>query len=91
MSTQIVTNLKAIAAGLLFCIAPTASIHAEITIDISKITCKEFLPSHQFVAGQHRLLDQRLFQGKRGNTVSPSPVCRITSPRWRTSASVIVK
>lgn len=63
------TNLKAIAAGLLFCIAPTASIHAEITIDISKITCKEFLLTTILSPDNIAYWINGYYQGKRGNTV----------------------
>ena len=46
------TNIKSVVAGLLFCLVTVPSVRAEIAIDVSKISCKDFLPPTFFVLAQ---------------------------------------
>jgi len=68
-----VTNSKSIVAGLLFCLvfglvaAPAA--RAQVTIDVSKITCKEFLYDTITVPDNIAYWLSGYYNGKRGNTV----------------------
>ena len=63
------TNPKSIVAGLLFCLAAAPAAHAQVTIDVSKITCKEFLYDTITVPDNIAYWLSGYYNGKRGNTV----------------------
>lgn len=70
------SNIKSILAGLLFCLVTAPSARAEITIDVSKITCKEFLFDTITLPDNIITLPDNIaywlsgyYNGKRGNTV----------------------
>jgi acid stress chaperone HdeB len=65
-----VTNTKfSIVAGLLFCLVIVPSARAQVTIDVSKITCKEFLNDTITVPDNIAYWLSGYYNGKRGNTV----------------------
>jgi len=43
LGVQIVKTIKSLTVGLLFCMVAVSAVRAQITIDVSKFTCKEFL------------------------------------------------
>jgi acid stress chaperone HdeB len=69
MGARIVTRLKSIAAGLLFCLVTALSAGAQVTIDASKITCKDFLTSTIADPDLIAYWLSGYYNGKRGNTV----------------------
>lgn len=69
MGVLIVTNSKSIAAGLLFCLVTVPSARAQIMIDASKITCKQFLLSTVSEPDHIAYWLSGYYNGKRGNTV----------------------
>ena len=62
------SNVKSILAGLLFCLVTAPSARAEITIDVSKITCKEFLFDTITLPDNIAYWLSGYYNGKRGNT-----------------------
>lgn len=62
-------NMKSIVAGLLFCLATVVSAGAQVTVDVSKITCKEFLHDTVTVPENIAYWLSGYYNGKRGNTV----------------------
>lgn len=65
----IVNNIKPVVASLLACLVTTSSIHAEITVDVSKITCKEFMFDTVTLPDNIAYWLSGYYNGKRGNTV----------------------
>ena len=63
------TNIKSVVVGLLFCLVTVPSVRAEITIDISKISCKDFLLPTFIVPDDIAYWLSGYYNGKRGNTV----------------------
>jgi hypothetical protein len=55
--------------GLLFYIVTVSSVRAEITIDISKISCKDFLLPNFILPDDIAYWLSGYYNGKRGNTV----------------------
>jgi hypothetical protein len=66
---SVVTSMKPIVAGLLLCLATTHSIRAQETIDISKITCKDFGVSTLFEPDHIAYWLSGYYNGNRSNTV----------------------
>jgi len=64
-----VTNTKFIAAGLLFCLVAAPPASAQVTLDVSKITCKEFLHDTITVPSNIAYWLSGYYNGKRGSTV----------------------
>jgi acid stress chaperone HdeB len=64
-----VINPKSIVVGLLFCLVAVPSTHAQVTIDVSKITCKEFLVSTLFEPDHIAYWLDGYYNGNRSNTV----------------------
>ena len=62
-------NIRSIAAGILLCLAMTLYARAQITVDVSKITCKEFL--HDTITAPDNIAYwlSGYYNGKRSNTV----------------------
>jgi acid stress chaperone HdeB len=60
--------MKSIMAGLLFCLVAILSARAQVTIDVSKITCKEFLHDTITVPDNIAYWLNGYYNGKRGNT-----------------------
>ena len=69
LGARIVTNPKSIVAGLLFCLAAVASARAQVTIDVSKITCKELILSTVFEPDHIAYWLNGYYNGNRDNTV----------------------
>jgi acid stress chaperone HdeB len=66
---RIVTSSKSIAVGLLFCLVAAAPARAQATIDISKITCVEFLHDTITVPDNIAYWLSGYYNAKRHNTV----------------------
>jgi acid stress chaperone HdeB len=64
-----VRNMKSIVAGLLFCLMTTSFARAQMTIDVSQITCKQFMVSTLFEPDHIALWLNGYYNGIRGNTV----------------------
>jgi acid stress chaperone HdeB len=64
-----VTNIKSVVVGLLFYLVTVSSVRAEITIDISKISCKDFLLPTFILPDDIAYWLSGYYNGKRGNTV----------------------
>jgi acid stress chaperone HdeB len=64
-----VTNIKSVVAGLLFCFVTVPSVRAEITIDVSKMSCKELLLPTLIMPDDIAYWLSGYYNGKRGNTV----------------------
>jgi hypothetical protein len=67
--TQFVTNPMAIVAGLLFFLPGILAAHAQTTIDVSKITCEQFLLYKITDPNNIAIWLSGYYNGKRGNTV----------------------
>ena len=63
------TNIKSVVAGLLFCLVTVPSVRAEITIDVSKISCKEFMLPGFIMPDDIAYWISGYYNGRRGNTV----------------------
>ena len=63
------TNIKSVVAGLLFCLVTVPSVRAEIAIDVSKISCKDFLLPTFILPDDIAYWLSGYYNGKRGNTV----------------------
>ena len=63
------TNIKSVVAGLLFCLVSVPSVRAEITIDVSKISCKEFMLPGFIMPDDIAYWISGYYNGRRGNTV----------------------
>jgi acid stress chaperone HdeB len=63
-----VTNTKFIAAGLLICFAAAPPARAQVTLDVSKITCREFLHDTITVPDNIAYWLSGYYNGKRGST-----------------------
>ena len=63
------TNIKSVVAGLLFCLVTAPSVRAEITIDVSKISCKELSLPTLIMPDDIAYWLSGYYNGKRGNTV----------------------
>jgi acid stress chaperone HdeB len=61
--------MKPIMAGLLFCLTTAHATRAQETIDISKITCKDFVVSTLFEPDHIAYWLSGYYNGNRGNTV----------------------
>jgi acid stress chaperone HdeB len=66
---RIVRNLKPILAGLLFCLAAVAPARAQVTIDVSKITCKDLILSTVFEPDHIAYWLNGYYNSNRDNTV----------------------
>jgi acid stress chaperone HdeB len=66
---RIVTNITSIVAGLLLCLMTVPSALSGITIDVSKITCKEFMFDTVTLPDNIAYWLSGYYNGKRGNTV----------------------
>jgi acid stress chaperone HdeB len=64
-----VTKLKSVTAGLLLCLVAAASAGAQVTVDVSKITCKEFLYDTVTVPDNIAYWLSGYYNAKRGSTV----------------------
>ena len=62
-------KLKPVAAGLFFCVIAAPAVHAQTTIDVSKITCEQFLNYKITNPNNIALWISGYYNGKRGNTV----------------------
>lgn len=69
LGAPIVTNTRSIVAGLLFCLVAIPSARAQVTIDVSKITCKQFLVSTLFETDHIAYWLDGYYNGNRSNTV----------------------
>jgi len=69
LGARIVTNAKSVVAGLLFCLMAVSSAQAQVTIDVSKITCKEFVLSTLFEPDHIAYWLSGFYNGNRSNTV----------------------
>jgi len=69
VGAPIVINPKSIAAGLLFCLVAVAPAGAQVTIDVSKITCKELILSTVFEPDHIAYWLNGYYNGNRDNTV----------------------
>jgi len=65
----IVRYPKSIATGLLFCLVAAAAADAQVTIDVSKITCKELILSTVFEPDHIAYWLNGYYNGNRDNTV----------------------
>ena len=63
------TNIKSILVGLLFCLVTAPFARAQMTIDVSQITCKEFMISTLFEPDHIAFWLNGYYNGIRGNTV----------------------
>jgi acid stress chaperone HdeB len=63
-----VTNIKSIFLGLLFCLGLASFARAQMTIDVSKISCREFVTSTLFEPDHIALWLNGYYNGARGNT-----------------------
>ena len=63
------TNPKSVAAGLLFCLVAVAPAGAQATVDVAKITCKEFLHDTITVPANIAYWLSGYYNAKRHNTV----------------------
>lgn len=63
------TKIKSIIVGLLFCLVTASFARAQMMIDVSQITCKEFMVSTLFEPDQIALWLHGYYNGIRGNTV----------------------
>ena len=63
------TNPKTIVAGLLFCVLAFPAAHAQTMIDVSKITCEQFLLYKITNPNNIALWISGYYNGKRDNTV----------------------
>jgi acid stress chaperone HdeB len=66
---RIVTNITSIVAGLLLCLMTVPSALSGITIDVSKITCKEFMFATVTTPDNIAYWLSGYYNGERGNTV----------------------
>jgi acid stress chaperone HdeB len=66
---RIVTKPKFIAAGLFICLVAAAPARAQVTLDVSKITCREFLHDTITVPDNIAYWLSGYYNGKRGSTV----------------------
>jgi acid stress chaperone HdeB len=64
-----VANPKQVMAGLIFCLAAMPSAHAQVTIDVSKITCKEFMLSTLFEPDHIAFWLNGYYNGNHDNSV----------------------
>lgn len=63
------TNVTSIVAGLLLCLMAVPSARSGITIDVSKITCKEFMLATVTTPDNIAYWLSGYYNGERGNTV----------------------
>ena len=63
------TNSKTTVAGLLFCIFAFPAAHAQTMIDVSKITCEQFLLDKITNPNNIALWISGYYNGKRNNTL----------------------
>ena len=61
-------NIKSFGAGILFCLVTVPYAAAQITIDVSKITCKEFLHDTITVPDNIAYWLSGYYNGKRDST-----------------------
>lgn len=61
--------IKPVAGSLLLCLVTTSSTHAEITVDISRMTCKDMLFSSITLPDNIAYWLSGYYNGRRGNTV----------------------
>jgi acid stress chaperone HdeB len=66
---RIMINIKSIAAGLLLCFVAVPYADAQITVDVSKITCKDFLHDTITVPDNIAYWLSGYYNGKRDSTV----------------------
>jgi acid stress chaperone HdeB len=66
---RIVTKIESIAAALLFCLLTSPTVRAEITIDVSRLSCKEFMSDVVTWPDNMAYWLSGYYNGKRGNTV----------------------
>jgi acid stress chaperone HdeB len=64
-----VTTIKPLIAGLLFCLVTVSAVWAQVTIDISKFTCKDFLGRTATQPDHVAYWLSGYYNGKRSNTV----------------------
>jgi acid stress chaperone HdeB len=64
-----VTNPKALVAGLLFCLSAGPAAYAQTTVDVSKITCEQFLLYKITDPNNIAIWLSGYYNGKRDNTV----------------------
>jgi acid stress chaperone HdeB len=69
LGVRIVTRTKYVVAGLLFCLLTPPPSRAQITVDVSKITCKEFLHDTVTVPNNIAYWLSGYYNGKRDSTV----------------------
>jgi hypothetical protein len=65
----IVANLRSIIAGLFFCLVIIVPAGAQIAIDMSKITCKEYMLDTITLSDNIAYWLNGYYNGRRGNTV----------------------
>ncbi len=63
------TNTNLIVAALFFCLVAAPPASAQVTLDVSKITCKEFLHDTITVPTNIAYWLSGYYNGKRGSTV----------------------
>jgi acid stress chaperone HdeB len=66
---RIVIKIESIAAALLFCLLTASTARAEITIDVSRLSCKEFTSDVVTLPDNMAYWLSGYYNGKRGNTV----------------------
>jgi acid stress chaperone HdeB len=66
---RIVANLRSIIAGLFFCLVIIVPAGAQIAIDMSKITCKEYTLDTITLSDNIAYWLNGYYNGRRGNTV----------------------
>jgi len=64
-----VKTIKSLTVGLLFCMVAVSAVRAQITIDVSKFTCKEFLARTVTQPDHVAYWLSGYYNGKRSNTV----------------------
>jgi acid stress chaperone HdeB len=69
LGTKIVTDIKPIAAILLIYLVTVRSAYAEVTIDVSKLTCKELMLDTITLSDNMAYWLSGYYNGKRSNTV----------------------
>lgn len=63
------TAIKSVLAALLFCLVAAPSARAKITVDISKVTCKDLMLDTITLPDNIAYWLSGYYSGKRGNTV----------------------
>jgi len=69
LGAGIVRNIKSVLVGLLLCLMTSSFARAQMTVDVSQITCKEFMISTLFEPDHIALWLNGYYNGIRSNTV----------------------